>query len=96
VEQKKDDIGALQLEKHTNGMIKEKSIEPEDFSVDMPEFFMHRYGGGKRGYNSFRCTKCMAVVRVDRMPIARVWKCKHCANRHNADEKDADPIPRDK
>ena len=40
---------------------------------------MHRYANGKRGYKSFTCVRCPAVVRVDKMKIKRVWKCHDCA-----------------
>ena len=30
-------------------------IEPEDYSYSQPDFFMHYYAEGKRGYRAFNC-----------------------------------------
>ena len=71
-------------------------IEPEDYSYSQPDFFMHAYAEGKRGYRAFNCQRCTKVVRVDQMPAKGVWKCADCVSRQNAEKKESDKIKRDK
>ena len=37
-------------------------IEPEDYSYSQPDFFMHHYAEGKRGYLAFICQRCPKIV----------------------------------